>query len=176
MQIVSYIGEKIETISELAGKICAVLVVLLAINIFYDVVARYLFSNSSIFMQELEWHIFSIIFLLSTGYALKHDAHVRVDLIYERLSLKKKAVINILGVLIFVMPLSFLILYTSFDFVSYAYEINEKSPDPGGMPYRFIIKALIPFAFLLTILQGIATIIRQVEILQDKNIKKEESK
>lgn len=159
----------IDKITEYIGYLCGILVFLLALNIFYDVIMRYLFNRSSIFMQELEWHIFSGIFLLSMGYALKHNAHVRVDLIYDKLSMKKKAIINIFGTLFFILPLSILVIYTSIDFVSYAYEIKEKSPDPGGIPYRYIIKGLIPLSFIFLILQSISFFIHNLQIVLNKS-------
>ena len=82
------------------GKFIAVLMILTMLNVFYDVIMRYFFKTGSIAMQELEWHLFSIVFLLGISYTLKEEGHVRVDFIYDRLDDKKKAIINIFGGLV----------------------------------------------------------------------------
>ena len=90
------------------GYITAIVMVLMILNVFYDVVMRYFFRSGSIAMQEMEWHLFSVIILLGISYTLKEDGHVRVDLIYDTLSEKKKAMINMAGVLLFILPISLL--------------------------------------------------------------------
>ncbi|MGI6722880.1 MAG: TRAP transporter small permease subunit [Arcobacteraceae bacterium] len=113
MKVLVKIKNILDSISKILGAISAVLVVLLALLIFYNVLSRYLFSSSLIALQELEWHIFSIIFMLGFGYTMFYDAHVRVDVFYEKFSLKVKSLINIFGVLLFVIPFSIVIIYTS---------------------------------------------------------------
>ncbi len=121
------------------------------LNVAYDVMMRYVFHNSSIGMQEMEWHLFSVIMLYGTGYALRHNAHVRVDFIYDRLSERKRALIDIFGTIFFLLPLSLLIIYGSYDYVLDSYTTNEISEDPGGLHYRWIIKAMIPLSFIFLI-------------------------
>lgn len=153
----------LDSISKSLGYISGFLVVVLALLILYNVISRYLFSSSVIYLQELEWHLFSIIFMLGLSYTLYSDAHVRVDIFYEKFSPTIQGIVNIIGVLFFLIPLSLVIVYTSIEPVMYAYEIKEGSPDPGGLPYRFIIKALIPLSFGLLILSSLAFIIKQIQ-------------
>ncbi|MDY0326848.1 MAG: TRAP transporter small permease subunit [Arcobacteraceae bacterium] len=153
----------LDSISKSLGYISAFFVLFLALLILYNVISRYAFSSSLIFMQELEWHIFSLIFMLGLSYTLYNDAHVRVDIFYEKFSITLQSIINIVGVLVFIIPLCVVIVYTSIESVMYAYDIGEGSPDPGGLPYRFIIKSLIPLAFVLLILSSISFMIKQVE-------------
>jgi TRAP-type mannitol/chloroaromatic compound transport system permease small subunit len=97
----------------------------------------------------LEWHLFAIIILFGVPYAFRLQAHVRVDFVYERLSLNTQNKIDIFGTLFFLFPFSILIISTSFSFVMDSYEILEISSDPGGLQYRWIVKAMIPASFVL---------------------------
>jgi TRAP-type mannitol/chloroaromatic compound transport system permease small subunit len=117
---------------------------------------RYLFNTSFVFTQELEWHLFGFIFLMGAGYTLLHDGHVRVDIIYQRVGLKPRAWINLCGVILFLIPGCIMVITTSFKFALNAFEIMEGSPDPGGIPFRFVIKSCIPVGFTLLLLQGIS--------------------
>ena len=130
------------------------LLLLTIFNVFINVVLRYVFNNSSIALQEMEWHLFSAMFLLGISYTLQHNFHVRVDVVYNKLSTKKQALINIVGFLLFIMPISVLIIYYGVDFSYTSFLLNEQSSDPGGLPYRFIIKSLIPLSFIMLIISG----------------------
>jgi len=145
----------------LAGWLCVAMIVV----VFIDVVARYAFSAGSIAMQELEWHLFAAMFLLGAAYTMREDANVRVDVFYARMSARRKAVVDILGTLLFVIPMCSLILYSSYDFVTYSWKIQEVSTDPGGLPYRFAFKALLPLAYLLVLMQSLAVISRNLRLL-----------
>lgn len=148
------------------GVLIAIVMLMMLFTIFYDVVMRYLFNDVSIGMQELEWHLFSCVFLFGVGYSLKENAHVRVDIFYENLSTKAQAVINILGTLIFLIPFCALVIYYGIDFVKESYQLNETSADPGGLPYRWLIKAAIPASFSFTILCGFYVILDQIDLLR----------
>ncbi|NYT27073.1 TRAP transporter small permease subunit [Candidatus Thiodubiliella endoseptemdiera] len=130
------------------------LLLLTIVNVFIDVALRYGFNNSSIALQEMEWHLFSSMFLLGIAYTLQKDAHVRVDVFYAKFTPKKQAIINIIGFIIFILPISLLITYYGIDFTYSAYIINEQSGDPGGLTQRFIIKGIIPLSFILVIVSG----------------------
>ena len=148
--------------SDLVGTFSAVLLLLLVANVFYDVIMRYLFNDVSIGMQELEWHLYSMIFLFGVAYTLKADGHVRVDVIYERLSVKKRAIVDILGTVIFLWPFCFLVASYGIGFAYEAYDINEMSGDPGGLPYRWIIKAMISTSFIFVLISSIGFVVRAI--------------
>lgn len=133
---------------------------LVVLVVFTDVVMRYAFKTSYVFIQEMEWHLFSFIFLMGAGYTLLKDGHVRVDIIYQRLGAKPRAWINLIGVIFFLIPGCYLIIATSDKFVYNAWSVLEGSPDPGGIPYRYLVKACIPAGFVLLLLQGISLGIR----------------
>jgi TRAP-type mannitol/chloroaromatic compound transport system permease small subunit len=146
----------IDALNTWVGRAVAWVTFLVVVVVFSDVVMRYAFNISYVFTQELEWHLFSVIFLIGAGYTLLQDGHVRVDIIYQRFGAKGKAWINFVGVLVFLLPGCYMVIATSLNFVQMAFASLEGSPDPGGVPYRFILKACIPVGFSLMTLQGIS--------------------
>lgn len=152
---------------QIVGKIISFLLLLMVLNVSYDVMMRYLFHNSSVGMQEMEWHLFAIIFLLGISVALKDEAHVRVDFLFDSFSPQKKALINIFGTLFFLMPIALLIISGSWDFVYDAFQIQEISEDPGGLPYRWLIKGMIPFSFSFLFLSGIGYILQNIRLYRE---------
>ncbi len=154
--------QKLDDFSEMTGKGISWLTFILVLIVCYDVVTRYVFKFSSIAIVELEWHLFAIIFLVGAAYTLKHDEHVRVDILFSKFSPRTQALINIAGTVLFLIPFCLLAIYSSKNFVLTSFQIGETSPDPGGLPARFILKAVIPISFLLIILQGIALILKSI--------------
>lgn len=152
--------------SEILGKVSAVLFILLLFNVFFDVIMRYLFNDVSIGMQEMEWHLYASLFMLAIPYTLRHDGHVRVDLIYERLSVKKKAWVDLLGALFLLTPITLIIIWYGIDFAFNSFELGEISGDPGGLPYRWIIKAVIPFTFLAIFISGLGMIFKSINTIR----------
>ena len=154
----------IDCVSEWSGRFSAWLVLFMVLLISYDVFMRYVFNSSHVALQELEWYLFALTFLLGAAYTLKHDGHVRVDIVYQGhwMNPRRRAWVNFLGGVLFLLPFCVLILYTSWPFVYNALTQGEGSPDPGGLPYRWIIKAAIPVGFALLLLQGIADSLRNL--------------
>jgi TRAP-type mannitol/chloroaromatic compound transport system permease small subunit len=131
-----------------------------------DVVTRYVFDASSIAIQELEWHIFSVIFLLGAAYTLKHDRHVRVDVFYHNFSEINKARVNFFGHLLSLIPFAILVIWSSQDFVVNSFNAGEVSGDPGGLPFRYAIKACIPLGFLLILLQSVSLLYKSFQTMR----------
>ncbi|MBL1321170.1 MAG: TRAP transporter small permease subunit [Methylophaga sp.] len=154
----------IDNLTEWVGKTASWLVLAMVLLICYDVAMRYLFQQGSVALQELEWHLFALIFLLGSAYTLKHDEHVRVDIFYQSrfVSDKQRALINILGTLFFLFPFCILILVSSWPFVENAFYYNEGSPDPGGLPYRYLLKGSLLIAFGLLVLQGFSGLLKNI--------------
>lgn len=157
----------IEALSGLFGRLSAWMVLAMVGIIVYDVAMRYLFQAGSVALQELEWHLFALVFLFAGAYTLREDSHVRVDMIYRsrRLGERGRAWVDLVGILIFLIPFCVLVIWACMPFVQNAYQLGEGSPDPGGLPDRWLLKAAIPFAFSLLLLQGVAMAIRCVERL-----------
>lgn len=144
-------------ISEWTGLITSWLVLILVLLVAFDVSMRYLFNSGSIALQELQWHLFSIIFLLGAAYTLKYDDHVRLDMIYQStwLNDKGRAWINLFGSIVMLAPFCIMVIMASDVFVHQAWQFQESSPDPGGLAYRWLIKAAIPMAFVLLFIEAI---------------------
>lgn len=159
----------INKFSEFLGKFTALLFILLLCNVFFDVIMRYLFNDVSIGMQELEWHLYAAIFMLAIPYTLYKEGHVRVDIIYADLSPRKQAWIDLLGTLILLIPFTVLVAKYGIDFTLESYELGERSGDPGGLPFRWIIKAVIPFSFIAMTISGLGLMLKSILVL--KNLK-----
>ncbi len=155
----------LDRLNEFVGKLISWLTTILVLVICFDVFMRYVFNWSSAAVFELEWHIFAAIFMIGAAYALKHDKHVRVDLFYSKFSDKQKATVNLLGTLFFLFPFCIIVLITSLTFVENSFAIGETSPDPGGLPARYIIKSTIPIGMSLLILQGVSIIVNSIKTL-----------
>lgn len=158
----------IDAFNKKIGHAVSWLSLLLVIVVCYDVVVRYVFKESSVALQELEWHLFAIIFMAAAGYTLLVDEHVRVDVIYTRFSFKTQAWINFFGSLIFLIPFCAVIIISSYDFVVNSFLNSETSPDAGGLPARYLLKALIPVSLFLLLIQGISQAIKSFFILKEK--------
>ena len=150
----------IEKINEKIGQATSWLTTTLVIFVCFDVFRRYLLKDSAAWIMEMEWHLFAMIFLLSAGYTLKHNKHVRVDLFYEKFTKKDRGWVNLVGSVFFLIPWCVLIIWVSWDYAMNAWEIREGSPDPGGLPARYFIKFCIPVGITLLLLQAIAMAIQ----------------
>jgi len=158
----------LDRISKYAGYLASVLVVILSLLVAYDAGMRYLFSAGSIALQEIEWHLFDVIFLLGLSYALKHDKHVRVDIFFERYSQNTRMIVQILSMLLLVLPFSLLFLNDALDMTMQSYLQDEVSSDPGGLTHRWLIKAMLVLSFVLLILQSLSEILKAYHRIEKK--------
>ena len=156
----------IERIIRYTSNFTAVILALLVLLVVYDATMRYLFSAGSTALQELEWHFFDVVILLSIAYTMRMGAHVRVDIFYDRFSPKTKRLVNIFSIIFFILPFSLLIVYIGYGFVEVSFLQNEASSDPGGLPYRWIVKSLILVAFVLLVLEAINALIEDIKELR----------
>jgi TRAP-type mannitol/chloroaromatic compound transport system permease small subunit len=166
----------LKKIIDAVGHLCSLLMILMILNVFYDVVMRYFFNDVNIGMQELEWHLFAAMFMFGIGYTLKEDGHVRVDVIYDQLSAKNQALINIIGSLFLALPFALLILYFSWPYAYEAYAIGEGSSDPGGLPHRWIIRSVIPVSSIFLVLCISYVLLVQFQAFFNSKTQPEESK
>ncbi|MBI2878912.1 MAG: TRAP transporter small permease subunit [Candidatus Rokubacteria bacterium] len=160
----------IDAVNDRVGRAASWLTLLMVIITTYDVVMRYLFRTSFVFIQELEWHLFAILFLVVAGYTHLKGDHVRVDIFYARTSPRKRAWIDLVCSVLFLFPTVFLLVWTSIPFVINSIAVLEGSPDPGGIPGRFVLKAMIPFGFVLVGLQGISETLKNLLRLAGKDV------
>ena len=150
--------------SDVMGWIAGVLNLLMLLNVFYDSIMRYFFNRGSIALQEMEWHLFAMVFLFGIAYALKEDGHVRVDVLYDRFPPRRKAVINVAGTVLFLLPLCVLVIEGSVWYVHEAFITGEVSGDPGGLPYRWLIKLLIPASFVFLLVSATGFVIHNINV------------
>ncbi len=174
------ISRIIDTINEWIGRLTYWLVLFMVLVGVWNVVGRYLgrwlgqnlTSNALI---EIQWYLFDLVFLLGAAYALKHNEHVRVDLFYKGWNRKRKALANLIGTLLFLIPFSVMVIYYSWGTILNSWKIWEISPDPGGLP-RYPIKSMIIVGFVLLIFQGISEAIKNWAIFTDKLAPQEEDR
>lgn len=146
----------IDGLNRAIGRYVSWLSLGLLLLVVFDVVMRYAFRKSFVFVQEAEWHIFAVYFLIGGGYTLLRDSHVRVDVFYQKMSPKVQAWINFLGVLLLLLPGCYLVITTSSKFAWTSWIMREASADPGGIPARYLLKAVVPIAFSLIAIQGVS--------------------
>ena len=160
----------IDRLNDLIGSATSWLALAMVLMGAYNAVARWatryvglpLSSNA---LNELQWYMFSIIFLLGAAHGLRHDVHVRVDVLRERLSERGRAWIDLCGTTLLLIPFCVLMLWVSWTPVVRSWQVREVSPDPGGLP-RWPIKALLLVCFGLLLLQGLAMIVRQLDAIR----------
>jgi TRAP-type mannitol/chloroaromatic compound transport system permease small subunit len=156
----------LDRFSDLMGWIAGLLNLAMLLNVFYDSIMRYFFNSGSIALQEMEWHLFAMVFLFGIAYALKEDGHVRVDILYDRFTPRWKAIVNIGGTLLLLLPLSLLIIEGSIWYVREAYNSGEISGDPGGLTQRWLIKLVIPASFVFLVISATGFVIHNINIFR----------
>ncbi len=159
----------IDSLNDRVGRTISWLTAIMVVVTTADVTMRYAFNTGFVFVQELEWHLFAVIFLCAAGFTLLKDSHVRVDIFYSRLSLRNKAFVNFAFALLFLFPTCFLLIKTSLPFIERSWAVLEGSPDPGGLPARYLLKGAIPVGFLLLALQGLSETIKNAHVLIRQN-------
>jgi TRAP-type mannitol/chloroaromatic compound transport system permease small subunit len=153
----------VDRVGRAVSWLALVIVALMSVN----VVLRYLFSIGSVWAQELEWHLLVPLILFGSSYALRHGEHVRVDIVYGKFSDRTKVIVDLVSAILCI-AISVLFIWFSLHYVQQAYVIDEGSPDPGGLPHRYLLKALIPVGFALLLLQSIASALGSLEKLSSK--------
>lgn len=170
MQFLLAISKLIDTINEWVGRVVLWLVVPMVAVGAYNAIGRSLdkavgtrLASNTYF--ELQWYIFSLIFLLMVGYVLKHDGHIRVDVVYARLGERGRAWVNMLGSILFLVPFALILFYVSLPLVAFSVQVREVSSDAGGLP-RWPLKLVLLPAFILLALQGFSEFIKNLAFLR----------
>jgi TRAP-type mannitol/chloroaromatic compound transport system permease small subunit len=154
------ISDVIEAVLEFFGSIINWIWIVLVLVIVGNVVGRYVFAVNYIWIEELQWHMYAIGFMLGIGYALKHDAHVRVDVLAMTMRPRTRAWIELLGILLLLAPVIYMILTYAIPFVEASWQRGERSSAPGGLANRWAIKSVIIVAFVYLGLAALARLIR----------------
>jgi len=159
-----WLSDALQRMSETTGALVAWLTVPMVVGTFVIVVLRYAFDVGWIWMQEGVVWLHALVFMLAAAYTLKHDEHVRVDIFYSRMSRKRQALVDVLGIALLLLPVSIFILTVSWDYVETSWRIREGSREAGGLPYPFVplLKSAIPLTALLLVIEGVAELIRRI--------------
>ena len=160
----------IDRLSERLGRLSAWLILVMVLVGAFNAIMRHLgrflgVTLSSNAYIELQWYLFSLVFLLGAAHALAHNAHVRVDVFYSRLSPRRHAWINLAGAILFLLPFAAVVLWLAWPSVHNSWSVREASPDPGGLP-RYPMKAMLLVGFASLALQGLAEIVKCVAVLR----------
>ena len=159
------LAARIERFVDRVGRVTSWLALVIVLLMSVNVVLRYLFSVGSVWAQELEWHLLVPLILFGVSYAMRHGEHVRVDIVYGRFPPRRQHLVDLLSALL-AIGIAALFIWLSLHYVQQAYVIDEGSPDPGGLPHRFLLKSLLPLGFAVLLLQGIASALKSLDQLR----------
>lgn len=160
----------LESISERVGKVFAWTTSLMVWLICLDVLMRYLFNFTLIWIVELEIYFFALTFLFGGAYAFKHDKHVRVDVFYANYSPKRKAWVNLIGGLLFLVPWCLVAIIVCWRYFMFSWTWGETSAQPGGLPAVYVLKFCLFMGFVFLLIQGIASILKSILIIKNEGI------
>ncbi len=160
--IADFLNNIVRRIAETA----AWLNVLLIGVILLQVVMRYGFNRGLVPLEELMWHLYAVAFMFGMAYAITNDSHIRVDIVHMSLPTKAKHILEISGILLLLMPFLWILFDHSIGWAWEAYRVNESSANPTGLPYRWIIKAVVPLTAVLMFMAALARLILQVQLLR----------
>ncbi|MGL1919774.1 MAG: TRAP transporter small permease subunit [Hyphomicrobiales bacterium] len=162
MSSLNAVSAKIDALNEYIGRGVAWLTLLMVLVQFFVVIFRYVFSVSFIPLQESIWYLHGIIFMMGAGYTLLHDEHVRVDVFYRDMKPKGKALVDILGSVIYLIPICVLIFYYSFGYVMNSWAVFEGSTENNGLHAKYLLKTVIWLFAGLMALQGLSLAIKGI--------------
>lgn len=154
------ISDGIEAVIEFVGGIVNWIWIVLVLIIVLNVVGRYALGVNYIWIEEVQWHMYAVGFMLGIGYAVKHDGHVRVDVLAMTFSPRTRAWIELIGILVLIAPVIYVILIYAIPFVETSWRRGEQSAAPGGLTNRWAIKAVIVVAFVYLGLAALARVLR----------------
>ncbi len=165
-KLMSRLIRLIDQINEFIGSSVAWLTLFMMIITCIVVVIRYALNLGSIALQESVMYLHGTLFMLGIGYTLKNQGHVRVDVLYTRFSVKHKALVDLFGTVVFLMPLSIFLFLASLDYVAFSWSLREGSAQPGGLPGVFLLKTLLPLMAGLLFLQGLSELAKSIVALR----------
>ena len=168
MRVLNATLNAVDAVNEFVGSAVASLTALMVVIQFVVVIMRYGFGMGSIMTQESITYMYAIVFLAAAGYALKHDAHVRIDIFYRDASSRTKAWVNLLGSLFFSLPFCVLIWVKAFPMVAGSWRVFERSMSPSGIPLVYVLKTFILVFAALLFAQSIVLAIRSALVLSGR--------
>jgi TRAP-type mannitol/chloroaromatic compound transport system permease small subunit len=164
MNVLLLVSRAIDAVNERVGRIVLWLVLAMVLVSTANAVVRYLLNMSSNAWLELQWYMFAAVFLLCSGYTLRHDEHIRIDVISSHLSRRTQIWIDIFGTLFFMLPMTIFILWLSWPVFVNAWQSGEMSSNAGGL-IRWPARLIVPAGFFLLSLQGVSELIKRIAFL-----------
>ena len=155
---------------ERVGNVLNVLMIALVCVVIVVVVGRYFFEIGSVALQELTTYLHATIFMLGIAYTLKHDGHVRVDIFYRNFSKRSQALINVIGGLVFILPISVFIGWSSWEYVLASWSIMETSIENNGLPFVYLLKTVMLIMPFLLVIQGLITVTKNLLALYGSSL------
>jgi len=165
MKLLLTVSKAIDALNERIGRAVIWLVLVTVVVSAGNALARYMFNSGSNAWLELQWYLFAAIFLLCAGYTLLHDEHIRIDVVFSKLSPRTRHRINVFGAIFFLLPFSVAFLWLSWPVFVNAWVTGEISPNAGGL-IRWPARLLVPVGFFLLLLQGISELIKNIAMLR----------
>ena len=157
----------LDSFSEMVGKVCSWFVVLMVLITFTEVVMSYRLNMGSVMLQDVVLYLHGGLYLLGSAFALKRGSHVRVDIFYRDFSEKRKALVDLIGNIVFLQPVCWTILLFSWGYVEFSWRIMEVSPEPDGLPFVYLQKSLLVVLAIFLALQSLSEIIKSVLTLKN---------
>ena len=162
------ISQYLDRINSCIGKAAAWLMLPLVFLMVVVVILRYFFGTGWVALQEAIVYLHAFAFMLALAWTLHADQHVRVDIFYRSFSQRRKALVNLLGSLVFLLPISLLILVNGLDYAAKSWQVLEGSREAGGLPFLFLLKSVIPFTALMLLLQGVSIVLQSIVTLREQ--------
>jgi len=162
MQRILKVSNALAAFAEKVGYVAAWAALVLVAVIMVDVIGRHFFSVGSSKLQELEWHLHTVLFMFCLGLGYVHDTHVRIDIVREKLGRRTRCWIEIIGAILFLVPFCLVVMYYGVELTQRSWLANEISSSATGLPYRWLIKATIPLGTLVLLVAGISMLLRSI--------------
>ncbi len=160
----------LDRISIVAGRSASWLTLFMVLVTFVVVIMRYVFDAGAVWLQESVIWMHAVVFMLGAAYTLQQEEHVRVDIFYRDMSETRRAWVDLLGAIFFLLPLSLFLSYTAWDFVVISWQLRETSREPGGLPYPFIslLKTVLLLMPLALTLQGVSMLLASIRTIRGR--------
>lgn len=161
----------LDRVSIVSGRIISWLTIVMVIVTVVIVVMRYVFDAGAVWLQESVVWMHAVVFMVGGAYTLQQDEHVRVDIFYRDMNERRRAWVDVLGALLFLLPLCIFLGYKSWDFVVISWQLGESSREPGGLPYPFVplLKSVLLVMPLLLVLQGVSKLLRALQVIRGRD-------
>lgn len=157
---VTALSRSIDRLLTLVGELASGLWTVLVAVIVLQVIARYAFGMGSIVMEELQWHLYAVGFILGLGFTEMRERNVRIDVLAERFTQRQRLYIEIFGLVVLLLSVCLMVIWFAAPYTATSFALSETSAAPGGLPYRWVLKSFIVTGFVLLALAGLARLSR----------------